>query len=81
MPVCRTRMRITMRRTRTRISGRVWTTTKGTEIGVQQWGRVPDAVPREQSLTKSGLTWSQYYCNIQDMVTAMCRKGEKRSDG
>ena len=27
-----------------------------TEIGVQRWGRVPDAVPREQSLTKSGFT-------------------------
>lgn len=47
--VCRTRMRITLRRSRMRMSGRVWTTTKETEIGVQRRRRVPSAVPRELS--------------------------------
>lgn len=54
--VCRTRMRITLRRSRMRMSGRVWTTTKETEIGVQRRRRVPSAVPRELSPTNSGLT-------------------------
>ncbi len=35
------------------MSGRVWTTTKETEIGVQRRGRVPSAVPREPSPTNS----------------------------
>ena len=57
MAVYRTRMRITMLRIRMRMSGRVWKTTK-TLIGVQRWGRVPVAVPRETSPSKSRLSRS-----------------------
>lgn len=50
-----TRMRITFALTLTRITGRVWTTTNKTEIGVQQKERVLTAEPMELSLTNSGL--------------------------
>ena len=55
MAVCRMRMRITMRRMRTRMSARVLQTTKDFLIGLRHRERVPNVEPRGTSHSKSGI--------------------------